>query len=97
MQSSLAQPLTIGVSTRALFDLHDEHAVFCAEGVEAYAALQRARENEPLKPGTAFEVIKRLLALNDGAQHRLVGCSRPLPKLSGPVASRLPLGRALRP
>lgn len=58
-------PIIIGVSTRALFDLEEEHAVFKKEGVAAYTALQRKREEELLKEGTAFEVIRRLLALND--------------------------------
>ena len=58
-------PITIGVSTRALFDLQEEHAVFKTEGVEAYTKLQRERESDLLRKGTAFEVIRRLLALND--------------------------------
>ena len=57
-------PLVVGVSTRAMFDLAEEHAVFENEGVEAYAKLQRERENDRLKPGTAFDVTQRLLALN---------------------------------
>lgn len=58
-------PIVIGVSTRALFDLEEEHAVFKNEGVDAYTKLQLERENVILKEGTAFEVIRRLLALND--------------------------------
>ena len=58
-------PIVIGVSTRALFDLEEEHAVFKNEGVAAYTKLQRGREGDLLKEGTAFEVIRRLLALND--------------------------------
>ncbi|WP_298354677.1 5'-nucleotidase [Rhodoblastus sp.] len=65
-------PLNIGVSTRALFDLEEEHALFEAEGVSAYSELQRAREKAPLKPGAAFEVVRRLLALNAAAGERLV-------------------------
>jgi len=57
-------PLIIGVTTRAMFDLAEEHSVFEEQGVEAYAVLQRERENDPLKPGAAFEVVRRLLALN---------------------------------
>ena len=45
-------PLTIGVSTRAMFDLEEEHAVFEREGVHGLRLeLQRAREKTPLKPG----------------------------------------------
>src|SRR5208283_1080357 len=69
---SLQLPLVIGVSTRAMFDLEQEHAVFREQGVQAYAELQRSKENEPLKPGTAFEVIRRLLALNAESSELLV-------------------------
>jgi hypothetical protein len=62
---SSSLPITIGVSTRALFDLEEEHAVFVKEGVAAYTELQRKREGDLLKTGTAFEVVRRLLALND--------------------------------
>lgn len=40
-------PLVIGISTRALFDLEEEHAVFENEGVLAYSELQRERERRP--------------------------------------------------
>jgi len=39
------KPLRIGVSTRALFDLEEEHAVFVEKGVKSYAELQLKREN----------------------------------------------------
>jgi 5'-nucleotidase len=60
----MREPLRIGISTRALFDLEEEHSVFLAEGVAAYCAMQLEREKTVLKPGCGFEVIKRLLALN---------------------------------
>jgi len=63
-ESSIKLPLVIGVTTRAMFDLDEEHSVFQEQGVQAYAKLQRERENDPLKPGSAFEVTRRLLALN---------------------------------
>lgn len=60
----VASPLVVGISTRALFDLREEHTVFEKRGVEAYAALQRKREQVVLPKGTGFEVVERLLALN---------------------------------
>jgi 5'-nucleotidase len=57
-------PLVVGISTRALFDLEEEHQVFQEEGIERYAELQREREKIPLEPGTGFEVVRRLLGLN---------------------------------
>ncbi len=57
-------PLRIGISTRALFDLEEEHDVFVREGVWAYSELQLKREGLHLNRGTGFDVIDRLLRLN---------------------------------
>ncbi|MGZ2455644.1 5'-nucleotidase [Rhizobium anhuiense] len=57
-------PLRIGISTRALFDLEEEHQVFVRDGVRAYADLQLKREGLMVNKGTGFEVIERLLRLN---------------------------------
>lgn len=46
-----AQPLRIGISTRALFNLEEEHAVFQSQGVEAYSALQLDREDTLIDKG----------------------------------------------
>jgi 5'-nucleotidase len=78
-------PLMVGVSTRAMFDLEEEHAIFEQQGVHAYSELQLARENERLKPGPAFEVTRRLLALNPDIGPPLVQVillSRNAPNLS---------------
>jgi 5'-nucleotidase len=60
-------PLIVAISSRALFDLEDSHALFEREGLEAYAAFQRAHEDELLAPGIAFPLVRKLLALNDTA------------------------------
>jgi 5'-nucleotidase len=63
-----SQPLRIGISTRSLFNLEEEHAVFVNEGVEAYAALQLRREDTLIEKGPGFEVVERLLRLNEPDQ-----------------------------
>ena len=60
------KPLVVAISSRALFDLDESHAVFESEGLEAYARYQIDRENEFLAPGEAFQLVKKLLALNSG-------------------------------
>ena len=60
-------PLVIAISSRALFDLEESHALFEREGVDAFAAYQRTREDEVLPPGIAFPLVRKLLALNAGA------------------------------
>jgi 5'-nucleotidase len=57
-------PLVVAISSRALFDLDESHEVFQAQGLAAYADYQVSRENEFLQPGEAFQLVKKLLALN---------------------------------
>ena len=59
--------LTIAVTSRALFDLEESHALYEREGVGAYADYQRRLEDQVLGPGVAFPVVRKLLALNEGA------------------------------
>lgn len=63
MTATLEGKLVIAISSRALFDLDESNRVFAAQGEEAYAAYQLAHEEEPLAPGVAFPLIKRLLDL----------------------------------
>ena len=60
------KPLVVAISSRALFDLDESHSVFESKGLEAYARYQIDRENEFLEPGEAFQLVKKLLALNAG-------------------------------
>ena len=62
--------LVIGISSRALFDLNESHALFEEKGLKTYAEYQVEREEVFLKPGVAFPLAKKLLALNeDGVDH----------------------------
>lgn len=56
--------LVVAITARALFDLEDSHALFQRDGLDAYADHQRQHENDPLAPGIAFPLVKKLLALN---------------------------------
>lgn len=58
------EKLVVAVSSRALFNLDESHAVFENEGIEAYCRYQVEREEVPLEPGVAFGLVKKLLALN---------------------------------
>ena len=59
--------LTIAISSRALFDLEDSHALFEREGIEPYSEYQRTHEDDVLEPGIAFSLVRKLLALNVAA------------------------------
>jgi 5'-nucleotidase len=56
--------LVIGIASRALFDLAASHAVYEQEGVDSYCRYQIEHEDDPLEPGVAFSLTKKLLALN---------------------------------
>lgn len=64
--------LVIGVSSRALFDLEKENEVFRNKGIDAYRKYQLEKEDVPLKPGTAFPLIRNLLLLNSLVEKPLV-------------------------
>ncbi len=64
MSVSLSDKLVVGVSSRALFDLEEENKIFEEQGVEAYSKYQKEHENDILKPGIAFPLVKALLNLN---------------------------------
>jgi len=57
--------LVVAISSRALFDLTESHAVFEQDGVDAYCQYQIAHEDDVLAPGVAFPLVKKLLALNE--------------------------------
>jgi 5'-nucleotidase len=61
---SAADRLVVAISSRALFDLSESHALFEREGLDAYRGYQMARENELLAPGIAFPLVQKLLRLN---------------------------------
>lgn len=63
--------LVVAITARALFHLEDGHQVYEQQGIDAYATYQRDRENEILPAGIAFPLVKKLLAINEGAdQHQ---------------------------
>jgi len=59
------QKMVVAISSRALFDLHESHRVFEEQGVDAYCQYQIEHENEILKPGSAFPLVRKLLKLNE--------------------------------
>lgn len=68
MAAQIDDRLIIAISSRALFDLSESHAVYEASGVEAYQRHQVEHENELLTPGVAFDLVRKLLKLNDAGR-----------------------------
>ncbi len=72
MPLDLQDKLVVGISSRALFDLSEANAVYEREGLSAYREFQHSHEHEILSPGTAFPLVKGLLAVNERAGDHLV-------------------------
>lgn len=68
MAMSLDNKLVVGISSRALFDLEYENRIYEEQGLQAYLEYQRVHEQDILKPGTAFPLIRALHKLNDGGE-----------------------------
>lgn len=56
--------LTIAVSSRSLFQLEDSNEIYEKSGQAAYDAHMRQTMNDPLQPGVAFELVRKVLLLN---------------------------------
>ena len=56
--------LIVAISSRALFNLDESHRVYEEQGVTAYRQYQIEHEDEPLLPGDAFHLVKKLLHIN---------------------------------
>lgn len=69
--TSNQEKLVIAISSRALFNLIESHQIYEGEGVEAYCKYQVSREDEPLAPGVAFELVKKLLSLNQDKSNNI--------------------------
>lgn len=69
------KPITIGVSTSALFDMQESDWVFRTKGESYYEHYMREREAEPFKPGLFFESAKMHKAISDACGHDLTRIS----------------------
>lgn len=72
MSVDLSEVLVVGVTSRALFDLEEENAIFEHDGVRKYREYQEKNQDVPLEIGTAFYLVKSLLELNKQANKTVV-------------------------
>ncbi|XP_069742572.1 cytosolic 5'-nucleotidase 1A-like isoform X3 [Narcine bancroftii] len=71
--SKSPQAITIAFSPRTLFNMAEERAIYEADGLESYVKFQQEHENEPLKKGLAFALMKALETVNLRLQERYPG------------------------
>lgn len=69
MPYDLTNPLVIGISSRALFNLEQENTIFEEQGLAAYEEYQVKHENDILQKGSAFQLVKAFLGLNKLQEH----------------------------
>ena len=53
-------PLTVAISSRALFDLAESNEIYDSAGLEAYRQYQILHEDDPLAPGEALNFVRKL-------------------------------------
>ena len=69
MGYELDNKLVIGVSSRALFNLEAENALYEEKGLERFAQHQLENEGDILEKGTAYPLVEALLNLNAKIAH----------------------------
>ena len=75
MPYDLKNPLVIGISSRALFDLETENHIFEEQGLAAYEDYQVLHEKDVLPKGPAYPLVEAFLGLNALDKSRLVEVS----------------------
>lgn len=65
MNASASNQLIVAISSRALFDLDESNRVFEEQGLDAYCQYQIDHEEDVLNKGSAFELVEKLLAINE--------------------------------
>ncbi len=62
--AELSRPLTVAISSTALFDLGESNRIYEEQGLEAYRHYQIAHEERVLDPGDGFQLVEKLLNIN---------------------------------
>lgn len=65
MAYPIEKKLVVAVSSSALFDLAESHAVFNEKGPKAYKRFQEDNLDKVLEKGVAFPFIRRFLKINE--------------------------------
>lgn len=72
MAYDLQDKLVIAISSRALFNLEEENAIFDQEGLESYYKHQLKNLDHPLEKGSGFRFVQNLLAINERFENKLI-------------------------
>ena len=58
------KPLTVAISSTALFDLSTSNKIYESQGLEAYRRYQIDQEDVVLEPGDGYHLVKKVLSIN---------------------------------
>ena len=58
-----AKPLTVAISSTALFDLSTSNEIYESQGLEAYRRYQIDQEDVVLEPGDGYYLVKKILLI----------------------------------
>lgn len=72
MAYDLKNKLVIAISSRALFNLEEENAIFDEEGLESYYKHQLENLDNPLEKGSGFRFVQNLLSINNKFDNKLI-------------------------
>jgi len=72
MAYDLQEKLVIAISSRALFNLEEENAIFNEEGLESYYKHQLEHLDDPLAKGSGFRFVQNLLAINKRFENKRI-------------------------
>lgn len=72
MKFTVDDKIIFAFSSRSLLSLEHEDEIFREKGLEAYCAHQWKNRNRHLKPGVAFDLARKLLAINPSLDERHV-------------------------
>ena len=64
MSTQGQNPLTVAISSTALFDLSESNNLYQSEGLEAYRRYQIAHEDVVLEPGEGYLMVEKFLNIN---------------------------------
>ena len=64
-ESVPVKPLTVAISSTALFDLSTSNKIYESQGLEAYRRYQIDQEDVVLEPGDGYHLVKKVLSINN--------------------------------
>ena len=64
-KKAMAKPLTVGISSTALFDPSISNELYQQQGLEAYRQYQISQEEVPLEPGDGYYLVEKLQNINE--------------------------------